>query len=47
MDDAESVLDWEDNASNIPFFKHMIAGSMAGFLEHVAMFPVDTIKTHL
>ena len=40
-------LEWEDNPSNIPFGYHMIAGSMAGLVEHVFMFPIDTLKTHV
>ena len=27
--------------------QHMVAGAMAGITEHVAMFPVDTIKTRM
>ncbi|KAJ8751129.1 hypothetical protein K2173_016310 [Erythroxylum novogranatense] len=29
------------------FWQFMIAGSIAGCVEHMAMFPVDTIKTHM
>ncbi|EEF46037.1 mitoferrin [Ricinus communis] len=29
------------------FWQFMIAGSIAGSIEHMAMFPVDTIKTHM
>lgn len=29
------------------FWQFMVAGSIAGTVEHVAMFPVDTIKTHM
>ncbi|KAJ4915242.1 Mitochondrial substrate carrier family protein [Raphanus sativus] len=29
------------------FWQFMIAGSIAGSVEHMAMFPVDTIKTHM
>ncbi|CAI0549036.1 unnamed protein product [Linum tenue] len=29
------------------FWQFMIAGSIAGMVEHMAMFPVDTIKTHM
>jgi solute carrier family 25 iron transporter 28/37 len=43
----EDFLDWEANADNIPFKKHMFAGSIAGCVEHLVMFPVDTVKTHL
>ena len=31
----------------LPFTKYMIAGAVAGMTEHVAMFPVDTIKTRM
>mmetsp|Transcript_38288 Transcript_38288/g.83293 ORF Transcript_38288/g.83293 Transcript_38288/m.83293 type:complete len:431 (-) Transcript_38288:553-1845(-) len=31
----------------LPFTKYMIAGAIAGMTEHVAMFPVDTIKTRM
>lgn len=42
------ILDWEDTRpENFPFIKHMIAGSLAGVMEHVGMFPLDTIKTHI
>ncbi|KAM7257341.1 hypothetical protein ACFE04_013082 [Oxalis oulophora] len=29
------------------FYQYMIAGSIAGMVEHMAMFPVDTVKTHM
>ena len=29
------------------FVDHMIAGSVAGMVEHAAVFPIDTIKTHV
>ncbi|AEE28070.1 putative mitochondrial carrier domain protein [Arabidopsis thaliana] len=31
----------------LKFWQFMIAGSIAGSVEHMAMFPVDTIKTHM
>jgi hypothetical protein len=31
----------------LPFSRCMIAGAVAGMVEHVAMFPVDTIKTRM
>lgn len=31
----------------LPFFKHMFAGASAGMAEHVAMYPVDTLKTRM
>ena len=30
-----------------PFKVHVISGSFAGVMEHVLLFPIDTIKTHL
>ena len=37
--------DWEEwNPSQTSFLTHMIAGSFAGVMEHVGMFPVDTYK---
>ena len=29
------------------FWQFMIAGSIAGSVEHMAMFPIDTVKTHM
>ena len=29
---------------DIPFWKHATAGSAAGIMEHVAMYPLDTVK---
>jgi len=44
----EDPLEWERwDPSKIPFWKHVLAGSSAGVMEHVAMYPVDTVKTHM
>lgn len=41
-------LEWEEwNPSKITFVNHMIAGSVAGLIEHVTIYPIDTIKTHI
>jgi len=37
-------FDFDGDRGNSPFYVHMIAGSMAGLMEHVAIFPMDTIK---
>lgn len=42
----EKVLDWEDNVENLPFYKHMLAGSCAGLAEHSIGFPFDTLRTY-
>lgn len=45
---CEEDLEWEEwNPSKITFVKHMIAGSVAGLVEHVSIYPIDTIKTHI
>ena len=37
--------DWEEwDASKGSFTHHMIAGSCAGVMEHIGMFPLDTYK---
>merc|ERR1712137_1220682 len=43
---GEDCFDWE-NDTDIPHVQHMIAGSIAGIFEHVAMLPFDIIKTHI
>ena len=45
LDEVEFEEDWEEwDPSKGSFLKHTIAGSMAGVVEHVGMFPVDTYK---
>jgi solute carrier family 25 (mitochondrial iron transporter), member 28/37 len=41
----EKLLDWEDNVEHLSFYKHMIAGSCAGLVEHSIAFPFDTLRT--
>ena len=44
----EEDFEWEEwNPSKLSFFHHMIAGSAAGLAEHVTVFPIDTLKTHI
>jgi len=46
--DADEELEWEEwKPDQISFGNHMIAGSLAGLAEHVCLFPMDTIKTHI
>eukprot|EP00640_Fibrocapsa_japonica_P002253 CAMPEP_0113937464 /NCGR_PEP_ID=MMETSP1339-20121228/4083_1 /TAXON_ID=94617 /ORGANISM="Fibrocapsa japonica" /LENGTH=285 /DNA_ID=CAMNT_0000940239 /DNA_START=128 /DNA_END=982 /DNA_ORIENTATION=- /assembly_acc=CAM_ASM_000762 len=41
-------LEWEDwNPANGSFISHMLAGSVAGVVEHISLFPLDTVKTHI
>jgi solute carrier family 25 (mitochondrial iron transporter), member 28/37 len=41
----ELEQDWDPN--KLSFVDHMLAGSFAGLAEHVAMFPLDTLKTNV
>ena len=42
------IEDWEEwDSKNMSFMTHMVAGSAAGLAEHVSIYPVDTIRTHL
>lgn len=41
------VADVSSTHDGLHFWQFMIAGSIAGSVEHMAMFPVDTIKTHM
>lgn len=43
----EDAFEWEMRDSSTPFWQHAIAGSCAGVMEHVAMYPVDTVKTRM
>lgn len=49
MVDAEDVDEWDVDEwdGKGRFIHHVIAGSSAGIMEHVALFPLDTLKTHL
>mmetsp|Transcript_3981 Transcript_3981/g.4892 ORF Transcript_3981/g.4892 Transcript_3981/m.4892 type:complete len:92 (-) Transcript_3981:334-609(-) len=48
MEQQQDVdLEWEEWDGNSPFIHHCIAGSIAGVAEHVLLYPVDTVKTHM
>lgn len=40
-------LEWEEWDGRMPFWKHAVAGSCAGIMEHLGMFPLDTVKTRM
>jgi solute carrier family 25 (mitochondrial iron transporter), member 28/37 len=40
-------IDWEDWDGRSPFWAHCLAGSLAGVVEHAAIFPLDTVRTHI
>lgn len=44
-DDPYNVDEWDPSRG--AFWQHAVAGSLAGFAEHSAMFPIDTMKTHM
>uniref|UniRef100_A0A146MF88 Mitoferrin-1 n=1 Tax=Lygus hesperus TaxID=30085 RepID=A0A146MF88_LYGHE len=39
--------EYESLTENHRFVEHMVAGAMAGIIEHIIMFPLDTIKTRM
>jgi len=43
----EERFEWEERDSSTPFWQHAVAGSCAGVMEHLAMYPIDTVKTHI
>jgi solute carrier family 25 iron transporter 28/37 len=36
--------DWDGRT---PFWTHCVAGSLAGVIEHAAVYPLDTVRTHI
>lgn len=46
-EDDENIFDWEDRDVSTPFWQHAAAGSCAGIMEHVGMYPLDTVKTRM
>jgi len=46
-DDDEDPFEWEVRDGSTPFWQHAVAGSCAGVMEHVSMYPLDTVKTHV
>ncbi|EAN32888.1 Mitochondrial carrier family protein [Theileria parva strain Muguga] len=45
--DPNNPLDWENWTGELPFWQHAFCGSIAGVMEHISLFPLDTIKTRL
>jgi solute carrier family 25 iron transporter 28/37 len=43
--ELEDPFDYETRPEGVPFWRHAVAGSCAGIVEHVGMFPLDTVKT--
>lgn len=39
--------DWEEWDGRSPFWIHCAAGSFAGVVEHTAVYPLDTVRTHI
>jgi len=41
-------MDWEERDEfKMSLLRHCCCGSIAGIVEHLALYPVDTLKTHL
>lgn len=47
MDLVSRFEQWEEWDSSVPLWKHALAGSCAGVAEHIGMYPLDTVKTHM
>jgi len=43
----EEDEDWEEWDGNSPLWQHCVAGSIAGLAEHVLVYPLDTVRTHI
>lgn len=42
---SDDFMEWEErDGASISFIKHCIAGSCAGIMEHMGLYPVDTLK---
>ncbi|SOV76096.1 mitochondrial carrier protein, putative [Plasmodium sp. gorilla clade G3] len=38
--------EWEEYKGDVPLWQHIFCGSIAGLMEHVFMYPLDTLKTY-
>jgi len=47
IDSESDDFDFEGNRDGASFLVHMTAGSIAGLMEHVALYPIDTIKVKI
>ncbi len=48
--ETSSVVDpeeWEEWDGKSPFWVHCVAGSLAGVAEHILVYPLDTVRTHI
>ena len=41
---TDEFMEWEERDESVPFLKHCIAGSCAGIMEHMGLYPIDTLK---
>jgi len=46
-EEEEDPLEFEEWDGISPFWHHCVAGSLAGVAEHVIVYPIDTVKTHI
>ena len=45
LESMSDDMDWEEwDSSSLSFGQHMIAGCIAGVSEHIAFFPIDTLR---
>ena len=43
----EEEFEFEGDRGDLPLFTHLISGSFAGIMEHVVLYPIDTIKVSI
>ena len=46
-ENVDDPLEFEEWDGRTPFWHHCVAGSLAGVGEHVLVYPLDTVKTHI
>lgn len=43
----DEIEDFESLPESFPVYTHLMAGAIAGIVEHATLFPVDTIKVNI
>jgi len=47
LEDDDDDDDWEEWDGTSPYWAHCAAGSLAGVMEHAAVYPLDTVRTNI
>ncbi|KAK2195508.1 bifunctional Mitochondrial carrier domain superfamily/Mitochondrial substrate-solute carrier [Babesia duncani] len=46
-EDDDAFMDFDEWKGDLKFWQHAVCGSIAGVMEHISIFPLDTLKTRL